>query len=462
MFEKYEAILNEIDPIKYSGVVQKVQGLIIESLGPQVVVGELCHIFVPRGKGMVRAEVVGFHNEIVQLMPFDDMEGIEPGCTVVAMGEYLTIPVSEKLLGRILDSMGHPIDDKGSIGSADSFPVSNPPPDVLKRKSIEERLITGVRAIDSLTPVGKGQRIGIFSGSGVGKSTLLGMIARNTKADINVIALIGERGREVKEFLESDLGEEGLSRSVIIVSTSDKPPLSRVRGAFVATAIAEYFREQGKDVMLLFDSITRFARAQREIGLAVGEPPATRGFTPSVFSVLPKLLERCGTSEKGTITGFYTILVDGDDMDEPVSDNVRGILDGHIILSRKLAQGYHYPAIDVLQSLSRLGNKITTPAEQDAMGRIRQLLASYTDAEDLINVGAYAEGSNKDIDDAIEKIEQIRSFLRQRIEEKADISETLEMAAEISGIEIPLMAGRQQVGCSPMQPKGLIDETVSI
>ncbi len=446
MFEKYEVILNKIDPIKYSGVVQKVQGLIIESLGPQVVVGELCHIFVPRGKGMVRAEVVGFHNEIVQLMPFDDMEGIEPGCTVVAMGEYLTIPVSDKLLGRVLDSMGHPIDDKGSIGSANSFPVRNPPPDVLKRKPIDERLITGVRAIDSLTPVGKGQRIGIFSGSGVGKSTLLGMIARNTKADINVIALIGERGREVKEFLESDLGEEGLSRSVVIVSTSDTPPLSRVRGAFVATAVAEYFRDQGKNVMLLFDSITRFARAQREIGLAVGEPPATRGFTPSVFSILPKLLERCGTSEKGTITGFYAILVDGDDMDEPVSDNVRGILDGHIILSRKLAQSYHYPAIDVLQSLSRLGNKITSPAEQEAMGRIRRLLASYTDAEDLINVGAYAEGSNKDIDEAILKIEQIRSFLRQRIEEKADITETLIRAAEISGIEIPL--------------EGLIDEAV--
>ena len=448
MFEKYEAILNEIDPIKYSGIVQKVQGLIIESLGPQVVVGELCHIFVPRGRGMVRAEVVGFHNEIVQLMPFDDMEGIEPGCTVVAMGEFLTIPVSEKLLGRVLDSTGHPIDDKGSIGSANAFPVRNAPPDVLKRKPINERLITGVRAIDAMTPVGKGQRIGIFSGSGVGKSTLLGMIARNTHADINVIALIGERGREVKEFLESDLGEEGLSRSVIIVSTSDTPPLSRVRGAFVATAVAEYFREQGKDVMLLFDSITRFARAQREIGLAVGEPPATRGFTPSVFSLLPKLLERCGTSEKGTITGFYSILVDGDDMDEPVSDNVRGILDGHLILSRKLAQSYHYPAIDVLQSLSRLGNKITEPAEQDAVGRIRQLLASYTDAEDLINVGAYAEGSNEVIDEAIEKIEQIRSFLRQRIEEKAGISETLAMAAEIAGMEIPM--------------EELIDEAVSI
>lgn len=438
MFEKYEAILDKIDPIKYNGVVRKVQGLIIESLGPQVVVGEICHISVPRGRGIVRAEVVGFRNEIVQLMPFDDMEGIEAGCIVVAMGEYLTIPVSEKLLGRILDSMGNPIDERGSIGSADSYPVRNTPPDVLKRKPIVERLITGVRAIDSMTPVGKGQRLGIFSGSGVGKSTLLGMIARNTHADVNVIALIGERGREVKEFLESDLGEEGLARSVIIVSTSDTPPLARVRGAFVATAVAEYFREQGKDVMLLFDSITRFARAQREIGLAVGEPPATRGFTPSVFSLLPKLLERCGTSEKGTITGFYTILVDGDDMDEPVSDNVRGILDGHIILSRKLAQGYHYPAIDVLQSLSRLGNKITGASEQEAVGKIRRLLASYTEAEDLINVGAYAEGSNKVIDEAIEKIERIRSFLRQRVEEKADISETLIAVSEISGIEIPL------------------------
>ncbi len=438
MFEKYEAVLNKVDPIKYSGVVQKVQGLIIESLGPQVVVGEICHIYVPRGAGMIRAEVVGFHSEIVQLMPFDDMEGIEPGCTVVAMGEYLSISVSDKLLGRVLNSMGQPMDDMGSIGSSESYPVKNTPPNVLKRQAITKRLITGVRAIDALTPVGMGQRIGIFSGSGVGKSTLLGMIARNTHADINVIALIGERGREVKEFLESDLGKEGLARSVVIVSTSDSPPLARVRAAFVATAVAEYFRDQGKNVMLLFDSLTRFARAQREIGLAVGEPPATRGFTPSVFSLLPKLLERCGTAEKGTITGFYTILVDGDDMDEPVADNVRGILDGHIILSRKLAQGYHYPAIDVLQSLSRLGNKVTGTEEQDAMGKIRTLLASYTGAEDLINVGAYAEGSNKNIDEAIEKIELIRDFLRQKTGENADILETISRAEEISGIKIPV------------------------
>ncbi len=438
MFEKYETIVEDLDPIKYTGVVKKVQGLMIESTGPQVVIGELCHILVPKGDGVVSAEVVGFNGQNVQLMPFGEMEGIEPGCTVVAMGESLHIQVSDKLLGRVLDSMGRPMDGKGSLGSVDFFPVHNPPPDVLTRRKITERMVTGVRAIDAMTPIGKGQRIGIFSGSGVGKSTLLGMIARNTQADINVIALIGERGREVREFIESDLGPEGLARSVIIVSSSNTPPLSRVKGAYVATAVAEYFRDRGKDVMLLFDSVTRFARAQREIGLAVGEPPATRGFTPSVFSILPKLLERCGTSDKGTITGFYTILVDGDDMDEPVSDNVRGILDGHIILSRKLAESYHYPAIDVLGSLSRLGTKITSVEEQRAIGKIRKLLAVYTDAEDLINVGAYAEGSSADIDEAIEKIDSIRLFLQQEVQEKSSIQETLQQAAAISEREIPV------------------------
>ncbi len=448
MFEKYESLVEELDPIKYTGVVRRVQGLMIESSGPQVVIGELCHVVVPKGEGIVPAEVVGFNGKTVQLMPFGNMEGIEPGCTVVAMGESLRIHVSEKLLGRVLDSMGHPIDGKGTLGSVEYFPVENPPPDVLKRRKITERMITGVRAIDAMTPVGKGQRIGIFSGSGIGKSTLLGMIARNTKADINVIALIGERGREVREFIESDLGPEGLARSVIIVSTSNTPPLARVKGAYVATAVAEYFRDQGKDVMLLFDSVTRFARAQREIGLAVGEPPATRGFTPSVFSILPKLMERCGTSDKGTITGFYTILVDGDDMDEPVSDNVRGILDGHIILSRKLAESYHYPAIDVLGSLSRLGTKITSPEEQEAMGRIRKLLAVYTEAEDLINVGAYSEGSNPDIDESIDKIDDIRKFLKQSIQENCLLSETQRYASEISEIDIPITEE--------------IDETVSV
>lgn len=441
MFEKYESIVEELDPIKYTGVVQKIQGLLIESAGPQVVMGELCHILVPQGEGVVPAEVVGFDGKIVQLMPFGEMEGIEPGCVVVGMGESLQIQVSDKLLGRVLDSMGRPVDGKGTLGSVTFFPVRNPPPNVLKRRKITERMITGVKALDAMTPVGKGQRIGIFSGSGVGKSTLLGMIAKNAKADINVIALIGERGREVREFIESDLGEEGLSRSVIIVSTSNTPPLARVEGAYVATAVAEYFRSQGKDVMLLFDSVTRFARAQREIGLAVGEPPATRGFTPSVFSILPKLLERCGTSEKGTITGFYTILVDGDDMDEPVSDNVRGILDGHIILSRKLAEAYHYPAIDVLGSLSRLAPKITSREEQKAIGKIRKLLAVYTEAEDLINVGAYSQGSNPDIDESIKKIASIRHFLTQDIEENCPLSQTMAMASEIADIKIPCEEG---------------------
>ena len=304
---------------------------------------------------------------------------------------------------------------------------------MLNRRRITEQIVTGVRAIDAFTPVGKGQRLGIFSGSGVGKSTLLGMIARNTDADVNVIALIGERGREVLEFIENDLGEEGLRRSVIIVSSSDTPPLARLRGAYVATAVAEYFRDQGKDVMLLFDSVTRFARAQREIGLAMGEPPANRGFPPSVFEKLPQLLERCGTSEKGTITGFYTILVEGDDMDEPVADNVRGILDGHLVLSRQMAQAHHYPALDVLSSLSRLETKITGSAARQRIGHLRRLLSAYAEAEDLINVGAYAEGSNPVIDEAIRKRQDLMTFLRQDIEEKADIGDTLARAARIAG-----------------------------
>jgi len=438
MFEKYSTIIERMDPIKYTGTVKRVRSLLIESHGPQVVVGEMCQIIVPKENRVVWAEVIGFHNMDVQLMTFDRMEGIEPGCLVVAMGEALSVPVSDNLMGRVLNALGRPIDGKGSIGSAESISTVNSPPNVLFRKRITERLVTGVRAIDAMTPAGKGQRIGIFSGSGVGKSTLLGMIARNTAADVNVIALIGERGREVREFIEHDLGEEGLRRSVLVVSTSDTNPLARVRGAFVATAVAEYFRDQGKNVMLLFDSITRFARAQREIGLTLGEPPATRGYTPSVFSILPKLLERCGNSEKGTITGFYNILVEGDDMDEPVSDTVRGILDGHIVLSRKLAQAYHYPAIDVLNSLSRLGNKVTTKQEQRAAGKIRQLMATYTESEDLINVGAYAEGSNSEVDEAIRKISAIRDFLSQEIEEKADVRDTIEREAEISGVSIEM------------------------
>ena len=340
------------------------------------------------------------------------------------------------MLGRVLDSLSQPYDDLGSYGADAWYPVSAASPGALKRQVINNRLTTGVRAIDFLTAVGKGQRMGIFSGSGVGKSTLLGMIARNTNADVNVIALIGERGREVREFIERDLGPEGMKKSVIIVSTSDTPPLARLRGAYAATAVAEYFRDQGKDVMLLFDSITRFARAQREIGLAAGEPPANRGYPPSVFEKLPKLLERCGTNEKGTITGFYTILVEGDDMDEPISDNVRGILDGHIVLERRLAQRYHYPAIDTLNSLSRLATVVTARDEQRAAGKFRRLLAEYTGAEDLINVGAYAAGSNKIIDEAISRIDSINAFLRQEVDDPAPLSETLQRASGILGMEI--------------------------
>ncbi|HUX21859.1 MAG TPA: FliI/YscN family ATPase [Spirochaetia bacterium] len=438
VFSKYQHIVSNTDPIKFTGVVERVTGLLIESKGPQAVIGELCQILLPDREQGVWAEVVGLSKSLVQLMPFDDMEGIEVGCTVVATGGPLMIPVSDGLLGRVLDSMGRPIDDRG-IAPADDYRKANAvPPNVLKRRQITERIVTGVRAIDAMTPVGKGQRLGIFSGSGVGKSTLLGMIARNTSADVNVIALIGERGREVREFIENDLGPEGLARSVIIVSTSDTPPLARLKGAYVATTIAEYFRDQGKDVMFLFDSVTRFARAQREIGLSVGEPPATRGYTPSVFSILPKLLERCGTSEKGTITGFYTILVDGDDVDEPISDNVRGILDGHLILSRRIASANQYPAVDVLQSLSRLAPRVTGKEERRACGIVRKLLATYTESEDLINVGAYVKGTNPGIDEAIDKIDSIRGFLAQGIDESAEIADTIGRLAAISGVELEI------------------------
>jgi len=438
LFDKYAFTLEKIDPIKYTGVVQRVQGgLIVESKGPRAVVGELCQIVLPESRRIIWAEVVGLREQTAQLMPYDEMEGITVGCKVIAMGEQLSIPVSGKLLGRVLDAMGKPIDGKGDIGSSLWYPIYQAPPDVLRRPRIERKIGTGIRSIDSLVTVGRGQRMGIFSGSGIGKSTLLGMIARNTSADVSVIALIGERGREVRDFIENDLGPEGLERSVLVVASSNKPPLSRIRGAYVATAIAEYFRDQGKHVMLLFDSVTRFARAQREIGLAIGEPPANRGFTPSVYSLLPKLLERSGTSPKGTVTGFYSVLVEGDDLDEPISDAVRGILDGHIVLTRNLAQKNHYPAVDVLQSVSRLAEKVTGPNIKKAAGGLRRMLATYREAEDLINVGAYVEGSNAEIDEAIAKMPEINEFLVQAIDEKHPIEETYRRLGEIVGISIP-------------------------
>ena len=435
MFEKYSSVVHRTDPIKYVGRVTKVLGLLIESHGPRVTVGELCQIEIPKFERFVPAEVVALDGEIVRLMPYTDIEGIELDAKVIAMGDTLSVPVSDKLLGRVLDSLGRPLDDKGFAGAVDWYSIFSDPPDVLDRAPIRERMVTGIRAIDGLTAVGKGQRLGIFSGSGVGKSTLLGMIARNTSADVNVIALIGERGREVREFIENDLGPEGLARSVVIVAQANTPPLSRLRGAYVATAIAEYFRDTGRDVMLLFDSVTRFARAQREIGLATGEPAATRGYTPSVFAMLPKLLERVGMAKTGSITGFYSILVEGDDMDEPISDAVRGILDGHIVLARRLAERYHYPAIDVLASLSRLSTKIATPVEREAVAKIRRLMATYAEAEDLINVGAYAQGSNPRIDEAILKHDAIESFLMQQGEERGEIEETVSRLIGLADIE---------------------------
>lgn len=434
---KYLNVIDRTDPIKYTGRVTKVQGLLVESWGPRAVIGEICKIEIPKTGRTAFAEIVGLRNEAVQLMSFSNLDGIEAGCPVVATGDLLSVPVSKKLLGRVMDSMGRPVDGKGDIVSDLSYPAVAHPPDALTRKRITKRIVTGVRSLDGLLPLGKGQRIGVFSGSGVGKSTLLGMVARNTNADVNVIALIGERGREVREFLENDLGEEGLARSVVIVSTGDTPPLARLRGAYVATAVAEYFRDQGLDVMLLFDSVTRFARAQREIGLAVGEPPTTRGYTPSVFDSLPRLLERSGASDTGTITGIYTILVDGDDMDEPISDAVRGILDGHIVLERRLAERYQYPAVNALKSISRLSNAVTGPVTQKAMGIVRRLMATYEESEDMINIGAYVKGTNPGIDEAIAKHEAIRDFLAQGITEKAPIADTLRRLGDIAGIAIP-------------------------
>ena len=434
---KYLDVIERADPIKYTGRVIKVQGLLVESKGPQAVVGELCQILIPRLGTVAWAEVAGLRDETVQLMSYSVLDGIEVGCTVIATGEMLQVPVSDKLLGRVLDSMGKPSDGKGDIASSSYYPAMASPPDAMRRKRIRTMISSGVRSIDGMLPLGRGQRIGIFAGSGVGKSTLLGMMARNTNADINVIALIGERGREVMEFIENDLGPEGLARSVLIVSTSDTPPLARLRGAYVAAAVAEYFRDLGNDVLLLFDSVTRFARAQREIGLAIGEPPTTRGYTPSVFDSLPKLLERSGTSDKGSITGVYTILVDGDDMDEPIADTVRGILDGHIVLSRRLAERYHYPAVDVLKSISRLSQAVTGPTTQKAMGAVRRLMATYEESEDMINIGAYVKGTNPGIDDAIDKRAAIEAFLMQGVAEKAPISDTIKRLGDIVGLAIP-------------------------
>lgn len=419
---KYEDALEHLETIKLNGKVTEVIGLIIESHGPGTNLGELCYLYSSRLKRYIKAEVVGFKGNKVLLMPLGEMEGIGPGCEVNATGHSLSVQVGDELLGRVLDGLGNPIDNKGALKTKVSYPVYNTPPNPLMRKRIFEALPLGVKAIDGLITCGKGQRMGIFAGSGVGKSTLLGMIARNTVADVNVIALIGERGREVRDFLEKDLGEEGLARSVIVVATSDQPALIRIKGAMVATAIAEYFRDQGKDVMLMMDSVTRFAMAQREVGLAVGEPPATKGYTPSVFALLPKLLERSGTAACGTITGLYTVLVDGGDMDEPIADAVRGILDGHIVLSRELAIQNHYPAVDVLGSISRVMNDIVDEEHRSLASQLRSVLSVYKEAEDIIQIGAYRQGANPRIDYALEMIEKINAFLKQDVYDSYDFA----------------------------------------
>ena len=425
--DKYRKAISDKNFVCLKGQVTKVVGLTIESSGPETRVGELCRIVNQRTDREVLAEVVGFRDKHVLLMPLGEMTGIGPGNLVIATGTEFRVRVGPGLLGRVLDGLGNPIDGKGNIQADGFYPVENVPPHPLKRPRINQVLPLGVKCIDSMLTLGRGQRLGIFAGSGVGKSTLIGMIARNTKADIIVIGLIGERGREVRDFLERDLTDEGMKRSVVVVATSDQPALIRKKGAMVATAIAEYFRDCGKDVLLLMDSLTRFSMAQREIGLSIGEPPVSRGYTPSVFSVMPKLLERSGTSDKGSITGLYTVLVDGDDMTEPVTDTARSILDGHVVLSRQMAHKNHYPAIDVLESISRVMTDIVTDEHKMIAAEIRKNLAVYREAEDLINVGAYVKGSNPDIDRAISVIGSINEFLTQDIYEKFDFEETLEL-----------------------------------
>ena len=436
MTNSYEKYLNLADNtyFKRLGKVVKIVGLTIESVGPDAKLNDLCRIIIDKNSGTsILAEVVGFRDKRLLLMPFENAEGIGVGCIVENTGHPLSVLVGDELLGHTVDGVGRPTDmkDIDSLHLKYEYPVEAAPPDPMARKIIDEVLPLGVKAVDGLLTIGKGQRIGIFAGSGVGKSTLLGMFARNTKADINVIALIGERGREVREFIERDLGEEGMKRSIVVVATSDKPALIRNKAAKTATAIAEYFRDQGKDVLLMMDSLTRFSMAQREIGLASGEPPVTRGYPPSVYSEMPKLLERAGTSTVGSITGLYTVLVDGDDFNEPITDTARSILDGHIMLSRKLGHKNHYPAIDVLQSISRVMSSIATKEHKALAGKLKNVLATYNEAEDLINIGAYKSGSNSDIDYAIRKIRAVNEFLRQATDEKFLFEEELALLEQL-------------------------------
>lgn len=429
-FKEYEGLIRSREHYEKLGKVSQVIGLIIKVEGLNVFVGEVCEIIIQSTKEVVKAEVVGFESNSVLLMPLGELEGIGPGCLVRPTGQALRIEISDALLGNTLDGLGRPI-DKEVFEEGRLFDVNRTPPNPFSRRKIQDIMSTGVKAIDGILTCGEGQRIGIFAGSGVGKSTLLGMIAKYCEADVIVIGLIGERGREVLEFIEGDLGPEGYKKSVVVCATSDQPPLVRLKGAFVATAIAEYFRDQGKKVVLMMDSVTRFAMAQREIGLATGEPPTTRGYTPSVFAMLPKLLERSGMSDKGSITAFYTVLVEGDDMNEPIADAVRGILDGHIVLSRRIAAENHFPAIDIQNSVSRIMKEIVDEEHYSLAGQVKENLAIYENSKDLINVGAYKAGTNPILDRAVKLNGSIKGFLRQGIDERFSQEDTVHILKDI-------------------------------
>lgn len=429
---RYLRAIERADSVECTGKVTQVVGLTVECTGISARMGDVCRVYTGVGSDYVETEVVGFNSGRVLLMPLGDLEGIGPDNYVVCTNEPLRVPVGNGFLGRVLDGLGKPLDDGPPVEPDDYYSIANMPPNPLARTRIKEILPLGVKAIDALLTIGRGQRVGIFAGSGVGKSTLLGMIARNAKADINVIVLVGERGREVRDFLEKDLKDEGLAKSVLVIATSDQPALVRLKAASVGTAIAEYFRDQGKDVLLLMDSLTRYAMAQREIGMATGEPPVSRGYTPSVYAIMPKLLERSGTSDKGSITGLYTVLVEGDDMNEPIADTVRGILDGHIVLSRQLAHSNHYPAIDILGSISRLMSDIVTPEQKEKAGFVKNMMATYRDAEDLISIGAYRQGSSPEIDQAIALHGPIDRLLLQNVGDQFTFDETVDMLNSIT------------------------------
>src|SRR5271154_4655621 len=433
--------VQETRVVRSQGRVIQLIGLVIESEGPLAAVGELCRIESARHDGSTLAEVVGFRNHHVLLMPLGPLQGIHPGSEVIALGSSLRVPVGDELMGRVIDGLGQPLDDLGAIQTAENVSLNTQPPHPLKRQRISQVFRTGIKAIDTFIPCGRGQRLGIFAGSGVGKSTLLGMIASQAEADVNVIALIGERGREVREFLEKDLDEAGRKKSVVVVATSNQPAIARLKGAFVAMAIAEHFRDAGQNVLLMMDSVTRFAMAQREIGLAVGEPPATRGYTPSVFSLLPQLLERAGSGEQGSITGLFTVLVEADDMNDPIADAVRSILDGHIVLTRELATQNHYPAIDVLESVSRLMRDLTTPNQQQLVSRARQAMAIHRKNQDLINIGAYPAGTNPAIDLSIHLHEPLNSFLCQPVEQCSSIPQSWSLLEQTMAAPMPAKSG---------------------